>query len=164
MKLRETAPRRTVAWSAVRRSVRVVDRPGRRSCPDELNRRRGAHGPDGLGAPQARSVAPDEGARRSQWLDEHEYLSLAQLRGSMNMSRCPTPPRSSAGTTCASCRAGRPDGSVTSQAQARAQARRRAAAGSGRRSESVRGAGCTSGGRPSRARRRAGTPRPARRR
>jgi dihydroorotate dehydrogenase (fumarate) len=26
-----------------------------------------------------------------QWLDEHEYVSLAQLRGSMNMTRCPDP-------------------------------------------------------------------------
>ncbi|CAK0748516.1 dihydroorotate dehydrogenase (fumarate) [uncultured Gammaproteobacteria bacterium] len=27
----------------------------------------------------------------SQWLEEHEYQSLAQMRGSMNLSRCPDP-------------------------------------------------------------------------
>jgi len=25
------------------------------------------------------------------WLDEHDYTSLAQLTGSMNLSRCPEP-------------------------------------------------------------------------
>lgn len=40
------------------------------------------HGPERL------AVIHDEVAR---WLEEHEYESLAQLRGSMNLSRCPDP-------------------------------------------------------------------------
>jgi dihydroorotate dehydrogenase (fumarate) len=40
------------------------------------------HGPGRL------AVVRDEVAR---WLDEHEYASLDQLRGSMNLARCPDP-------------------------------------------------------------------------
>ena len=29
----------------------------------------------------------------SRWLEEHEYDSLAQARGSMNLDRCPSPHR-----------------------------------------------------------------------
>ena len=40
------------------------------------------HGPDQL-ATLRRDVA--------LWLEEHEYESLAQMRGSMNLLRCPNP-------------------------------------------------------------------------
>jgi dihydroorotate dehydrogenase (fumarate) len=38
--------------------------------------------------PQRLSILRDE---LGQWLEEHEYASLSQLRGSMNMARCPNP-------------------------------------------------------------------------
>ena len=42
----------------------------------------------------------------AQWLEEHEYDSLRQTQGSMNLEACPDPQVYSAPTTCWSCRAG----------------------------------------------------------
>ena len=49
---------------------------------------------DGVGA-AARTgpthLAPDRQRDSSAWADEHEYESLAQMRGSMSLARCPDP-------------------------------------------------------------------------
>jgi dihydroorotate dehydrogenase (fumarate) len=43
------------------------------------------------------------------WLEDHEYESVDQMRGSMSLRTARIPPSSSAPTTCASCNSGKSD-------------------------------------------------------